>query len=167
MTTESQCFDFICLYWRDLEFLRNHQGLLKYLHLSSLSIYRETEKDQSVNVRSEQMKRSSTKQGLCRATLANLSLKIRIELATLICWARCYHSGHKYSRHPLNNRYLSHIVSKHITLTPTHSRCLRGPNTRNLVAVEPLQAVLTVGPVQIGRIWLTGWTSSANLTAWM
>lgn len=117
---ESLSFDFRHLYWRHLEFLRYHQGLLKYLHLFSLSIYSETEKDQSVNVRSKQMKRTSTKQGLCCATLANPWLKIQIELTIVICWARCYHSGHKHSRHTWNGGYPFCILSKHIRITPTH-----------------------------------------------
>lgn len=80
----------------------------------------ETEKDQSVNVRSKQMKRTSTKQGLCCATLANPWLKIQIELTIVICWARCYHSGHKHSRHTWNGGYPFCILSKHIRITPTH-----------------------------------------------
>ena len=58
---------------------------------------------------------------------------------------RCYHSGHKYSRHPLNSGYLFRIRSKHIPFTPIHCCCLGQPNTSNLVEAEPLQAVLTVG----------------------
>lgn len=146
---ESQCFDFRCFCWRDLEFLRYHQGLFKYSHLFSLSIYRETEKDQSVNLRSKQVKRRSTKQGLCCATLANSSLKIQLELCytdllgTLLpLWAQALKA-------PLEQWItFSCPLRKDITCIPTHCRCLRGPNTNNLVAAELLQAVLTAGRCQ-------------------
>lgn len=72
----------------------------------------------------------------------------------LICRACRYHFRNEHSRHPLNSGYPCGMLTEHITLTPTHCHCLRGPNTSKLAAAEPLQAALTAGQCRwAGSSW--------------